>query len=319
MHDIDISLIIPIYNSEKTLARALDSVVKQKFTGSFEVLCVIDPSKDKSVEICEKYKNEYPDKIRLYIEKERLGIHLSRNKYIPEANGRYICFLDADDELRSDFFQTMYDKALKSDADIVNCAFYVVYKNGRKFVYPFRRNALLKGQSIMNSCYMDACLRGFVWGKLYKKELLSLSSGISMNFPKVIFEDQAQNCAILSQCKKVLLISEPLCFYHKDNPTSSTSGGTWTDRALRHLLIFMIERRLFEKEGNELALKAFKKYSWRTWMSLKFDLSLDMKLGASKEYKKKVINLWKMTKNIEKELVIDDNELNLMIENSIVL
>lgn len=319
MNEIDISIIIPIYNSGKTLKRALDSVLNQKFDGKYEIFCVIDPSNDDSVKICEEYKESYPDTINLFIQKERLGVHLSRNKYISETKGKYICFLDADDELRSDFFRVMHAKALKTNADIINCAFYAVYKGNRKIIYPFRRNALLKGYSIMKSCYMDASLRGFVWGKLYKRELFFLNKSISLNSPRVFFEDVAQNCGILSQCKNVLLISNPLCYYHKDNAASSTSDRTIKDRALRHLLIFMIERKFFEKTNNHLALKAFKRYSWRTFMSLKFDLKLDVKSGANKEYKNKVLTLWKKTKDTKKELVIEDNELNDVIEKSIIL
>ena len=93
MNSIDVSIILPVYNNENTLKRALDSVFSQVFNGSFELICAIDPSKDDSLPILEEYSKKHPNLV-LLVSKERLGTALSRQKAIEIAKGKYVAFLD---------------------------------------------------------------------------------------------------------------------------------------------------------------------------------------------------------------------------------
>lgn len=297
MQEKDVTIIMPIYNNAKTLRRALDSVLAQDFPGTYELFCVIDPSNDGSYEILKEYEAKKSDIIKVFAPQERLGQAISRAKYIPEANGKFISFMDGDDEIRKDYISKMYKAMCKYDADIVSCSFYAIYgKKNRKIVYPFRRKAVLKGIHIMNSYFMDACLRGFMWSKMYRKELLLSAPRITLNDFKDMFEDQALNAALLSKCQKVVLIPDPLYLYYK-NISNSATGTKRSDRAMRHLHIFALERRFFEIIGNKNALKAFKRHLYRTRWSWKFDLKLDIKNGAVKEYKEKVLKTWKSIKD----------------------
>lgn len=91
-----LSIIIPVYNSEKTLARLLDSVLKQEIS-NYEVIAVNDGSMDDSINILDSYKNKF--KNLKIIKQENLGQAQARNNGLSEAVGQWVLFLDSDDEL----------------------------------------------------------------------------------------------------------------------------------------------------------------------------------------------------------------------------
>lgn len=317
MNSIDVSIILPVYNNENTLKRALDSVFSQVFNGSFELICAIDPSKDDSLSILEEYSKKHPNLV-LLVSKERLGTALSRQKAIEIAKGKYVAFLDADDELRNDFLQKMFDAIVKKDADVVNCSFYVVYgTRNKKVTYPFRRNATLRGKAILRSFYMDACIRGFMWSKMYRKEILSSLPRVLLASPKDMFEDQALNGTLLAKCNKVILLRKPLYYYYKNN-AASLSSVKRTDRAQRHLAIFALHRHFFENTQNSIALKAFRSRLFRMSWTLSFDIKIDKKNGASKEYIKTIRDEWKNVRNLKKPLPIEGKSYEELFSRAIL-
>ena len=96
-----ISAIIPVYNAEKYLAQAIESIIAQSYI-SWEMFLVASESEDRSVEIAEKYSREY-DNIYLIITEER-GIGCARNRGLEKSTGEYILFMDADDIFRTGRF-----------------------------------------------------------------------------------------------------------------------------------------------------------------------------------------------------------------------
>lgn len=317
MNSIDVSIILPVYNNENTLKRALDSVFSQVFNGSFELICAIDPSKDDSLPILEEYSKKHPNLV-LLVSKERLGTALSRQKAIEIAKGKYVAFLDADDELRNNFLQKMFDAIVKKDADVVNCAFYVVYgTRNKKVIYPFRRNATLCGKAILRSFYMDACIRGFMWSKMYRKEILCSLPRVLLASPKDMFEDQALNGTLLAKCNKIVLLRKPLYYYYKNN-SASLSSVKRTDRAQRHLAIFALHRHFFENTQNSVALKAFRSRLFRMSWTLSFDIKIDKKNGASKEYIKMIRDEWKNVRNLKKPLPIEGKSYEELLSRAML-
>lgn len=316
MSKVDVTIIMPVYNNEKTLKRALDSVFSQVFSGSIELICAIDPSTDSSLEMLNDYAEKH-DNLVVFAPKDRLGAALSRQKAIEMAKGEYICFLDADDRYRHDCIQSFYDTMKKCDADVVNAAFYAVYKNDRKLIYPFRRNRLLKGRKILDSFFMDAVVRGFMWNKMYRKELLLSKPRVLLASFKDMFEDNALNATLLAKCNKVVCISKPLIYYYK-NVSSSLSSVKRIDRSQRHLAVFAIQRYFYEKTGNTSALESFKKHIFRMRMSLRFDKRMDKKNGADKEYFEKVNAEWKILTDFKKPLPIKGRSYEELINRAFI-
>ena len=100
--NIQISIIIPIYNVEKYIRKCVDSILNQSFK-SFELILIDDGSDDKSGEICDEY-SKCDSRVRV-IHKENTGSANSRNIGIKEAKGKYICFVDSDDWIEKDMLK----------------------------------------------------------------------------------------------------------------------------------------------------------------------------------------------------------------------
>lgn len=200
-----VSIIVPVYNVEKYIDKCLSSLVNQTLN-DIEIIIVNDGSIDNSEQIILKYKEKYPSKI-VYLKKENGGLSDARNFGMPYAKGDYIAFLDSDDYVELDTYEKLYNRAIQTDADMVECDFYWEYSD--KKIHDTSAN--YKDESDM---YANA--RVVAWNKLYKKDLI-INSGIK--FPKGLrYEDLEFFYKILPQLKKIELINEPLIHYvQRDN------------------------------------------------------------------------------------------------------
>ena len=123
------SIIIPVYDSEKYLFRCIDSVLNQT-RSDFELILIDDGSKDQSTDICKQYAKK-DDRVK-YIRQENAGVSAARNKGISIASGDYIGFVDSDDEICPDMYETLLREAEKYGTDIVICDAVTVYSDGTK-------------------------------------------------------------------------------------------------------------------------------------------------------------------------------------------
>ena len=107
--DIKVSVIIPVYQVENYLERAVDSVLAQTLEEK-EIILVDDGSQDGSPEICDRYAGEYPGLIQV-IHKENEGLGMARNTGVRASRGEYVAFLDSDDTVEPEMYEEMYRKA----------------------------------------------------------------------------------------------------------------------------------------------------------------------------------------------------------------
>ena len=127
-----VSVIIPIYNSEKYLEWCVNSVLTQQGPlEDYEVLLVNDGSTDSSAEICDRFAEKYPNVRAIHKPNEKLSA--TRNRGMREAQGKYFCFLDSDDALLphtidkiADFFDEHYD-----EIDLVSYPQIDILRNGK--------------------------------------------------------------------------------------------------------------------------------------------------------------------------------------------
>lgn len=122
------SIIVPVYNVEKYLARCLDSVLGQSYT-DFEVIVVNDGSPDNSQNIIDEYAKKHPDKIKAFI-KENGGLSDARNFGIKRALGDYLLFVDSDDYLSCDLLLHLKEASDQNRADLVRFCAQTVFENG---------------------------------------------------------------------------------------------------------------------------------------------------------------------------------------------
>lgn len=121
-----ISVIIPVYNTEKYLHRCIDSILAQTFT-NFELLLVDDGSTDNSGKICDEYAKK-DSRVRVF-HKENGGVSSARNVGLDNARGEWIAFVDSDDWIEHTMYKSLYDKVILESADIAYCEMRMVYED----------------------------------------------------------------------------------------------------------------------------------------------------------------------------------------------
>ena len=130
MQGIKVSVIVPIYNTEKFLRKCIESIVNQTL-GEIEIILISGGSTDNSYIICEEYSRKYPKKIR-YINNKNIGCSATRNLGISLAKGKYVAFVDSDDYIEQEMYQEMYEKAQKENLDIVVCGINYINEQTQK-------------------------------------------------------------------------------------------------------------------------------------------------------------------------------------------
>ncbi len=173
-----LSVIVPVYNTEKYLKSCLESLVKQTYA-DLEILLIDDGSTDLSGTICDEFAKEYPQIVVRH--QENQGVVVARNKGLEQARGEYISFVDSDDWLDADFFEKAMSYAVDEKADIV--AMGAVYEGigvSRKVVdtvpegvysrEEIRRNIWNK-MAYDQSAYRQG-ISASLWNKIIKTDIL---------------------------------------------------------------------------------------------------------------------------------------------------
>ena len=210
---VKVSVIIPVYRVENYLERAVDSVLAQTLR-ELEIILVDDGSDDTSPQICDRYAREYPDRIQV-IHKENEGLGLARNTGVRAASGEYIAFLDSDDSVSAEMYESLYQKAVQDDADIVMCDVQIIYveenKTSVSVSYPEEEidlsDYIANGNNITYSV-----------NKLFRKRILEENP-----YRKMLFEDISLIPALVTQCRKIGYVPEPFYQYYRRANTISTS------------------------------------------------------------------------------------------------
>lgn len=126
-----ISVIIPVHNSEQYLEKCINSILEQRYT-DFEIILINDGSKDRSGDICDLYvKNDARVQV---IHSENRGVSVARNKGLEVATGKYIFFLDSDDYVDQDKFNSLYTILKKENIDFLASGFSRVSNERKIFV-----------------------------------------------------------------------------------------------------------------------------------------------------------------------------------------
>ena len=212
-----ISIVIPIYNVEKYLSNCIESITNQSFQ-NYEMILVNDGSKDSSLEICYKYKKNN-NKIKI-VNKENGGLSSARNAGIKIAKGKYIVFIDPDDEIDKNYFNTLYTIAEENNCDFV-VGNYVIVPGGQKVTSGYKYNTVLNGKDFILSnknihTRNDLC---FVWRNIYKLDIIK-KNNIKFNEEVFIGEDVIFNIEFFLKSKKGYATDKIIYYYRVDNPNS---------------------------------------------------------------------------------------------------
>ena len=158
-----VSVIIPAYNSEETIERAVWSVLDQDY-GNLEVIVVDDGSADDTSEIVHELMEE-DDRVRL-LRKPNGGVSAARNDGIRAAFGEWFVTLDADDYIDQGMIRRLVETAEETTADTVLCGFRMVYDNGRKKAFRVEEDYTDDKEEFIDAMFVE----------LYDRHLISTHS-----------------------------------------------------------------------------------------------------------------------------------------------
>ena len=251
-----VSVIVPVYNVEKYLARCIQSVCGQSYQG-LEIILVDDGSKDKSGVICDEYA-ERDGRIKV-IHKENGGLGDARNAGVEKAEGKYLLFVDSDDRIHENLVRDTVETAEKNQADMVIFDYIGEEENGNltdRFTFPFSANRVIEvaeeKELIMRSCSAV--------NKLIRRELWKESG---FQFPKGrYYEDLATIPKVMTKTKKIVYLPEVYYYYlmrdgsimHSRNFEKNYEDRTW---AVDQLLEYFERENLIETYRNELEYLVF--------------------------------------------------------------
>lgn len=166
-----ISVIVPIYNAEKYVARCLDSILIQA-DESIELILINDGSTDKSEEIIKTYLETNKSKIK-YIKKENNGVANTRNIGLENATGEYIIFVDSDDYIDKDLFKSL-KQYMEQDIDIIKYKAVIETEDGDKIgQYEGPIFDIVSGEEAFSKLCFDDEMVDALWVYAYKKELFT--------------------------------------------------------------------------------------------------------------------------------------------------
>lgn len=176
---VDISIIIPVYNGDDTIERCLDSLVSQTFVtkriGSLEIIIVNDGSKDQTKEVVSNYIERYKGEVLLScISQQNQGVSAARNRGLIEAKGEFVAFFDGDDYAKEEYYEVLWNLAIKYQADISGCNYYLQYESGllvanraiSERVYQIEKEGL-------KECYLQGIWESLLaCNKIFRRQML---------------------------------------------------------------------------------------------------------------------------------------------------
>lgn len=201
---VEVSIIVPIYNTEKYLKKCVDSLLNQDIN-NYEILLINDSSPDNSQTIIDEYVEKYPNIVKGYI-KENGGLGDTRNYAIPYAKGQYLMFVDSDDYVKEFSLKKLISLMKEKDLDILVFDFIKVYDD-KKFIHEKSMNDISLSDYILST--PNAC------NKIFKR-LLFLDNNIM--FPtRIWYEDLAIIPSLAQFTNKIGYINEGIYFYQFRN------------------------------------------------------------------------------------------------------
>lgn len=312
-----VSIIIPMYNSEAYIYRAIRSILAQTYE-NIEVIVVDDGSTDKSVNIVKKEKLT-DARIRLYSVANR-GVSAARNYGIDKATGKYIFFMDSDDEIEESVIEQLVLRQKAKLNTLVSCRAKSVNRRGSNIM---KRNDQYSKDDIMPYLLSDR-LQGYVWGYLFERDKCK-----KFNEKIAYCEDMVFLVHYITDnnIKSIEFIDsrQGLYIYHRDNSQSTTGGHHHAVRNIDSIKIAMeeLDNRTNHKytasinnRKIELIEYELSRSSWREVKMIAANLSSFEYKGDKRRYRvfSKIINnkntlllrLYYSTERVAKKIVNKD-------------
>lgn len=232
-----LSVVVPMYNSEKYIERCINSIIGQDMK-DMEVILINDGSTDKTKYIAKQYVAKYKN-IKLIDKENNEGISAARNTGIKNATGEYIVFIDSDDEINNGMFKNMHELGKKSNSDVVMCSYLRKYKDfDVEIKANIKEDYIIYNRSDIEKNIIHTFVENteygyyYVWNKLYKKEFLEKNNIFFRK--KIKFgEDWFFNLEVFDNINTFSYINKP--YYNYFDNMGSQSKNIDRDRIKLYL------------------------------------------------------------------------------------
>lgn len=205
-----ISVVVPVYNVERYLARCLDSLLRQTAGFAYEVICIDDCSSDGSVATLDDYSSRHGDVVKVYRNEENLGLGRTRDRGLRLASADYVLFVDSDDYVRPDYLKTYHDAMSLNPCDAV-VGGYITTDGAKESVH-----------FLPHSCWTDLCFSSSA-GKLYRRRFL-LDNGLEFTGVRYA-EDTRMNLYAFAAGMRCHVIDYAGYYYFQNAASITHAGG----------------------------------------------------------------------------------------------
>lgn len=203
-----ISVVVPVYNSAPYLEQCLGSILAQTYT-NLEVVAVNDGSTDDSLKILHDLAEK--DSRVVIISQNNSGVSSARNAGLQIATGEWISFIDSDDELEPDMYETLMDLTRKHEADIVHCGYKRICLDGTQKDVRGTGELIIQGSTEASRCMLTGKYFSCgLWNKLYRRELFEdvwFDTNLRIN------EDILVNVQVFCRAKTIVFLDVPKYHY----------------------------------------------------------------------------------------------------------
>lgn len=203
-----ISVVVPCYNSEKTLLRTINSINDQ-VCKNFELVIVDDGSTDRTIELARQLQAKFDCKTTIVELGKNMGVSVARNYGLEKVRGKYVVFLDSDDEICPDFLEKSVAKLEKEQADIWGCGYQVIGEAGE--LLKERRPRRLKGGNPPLD-YLKGYMKLHICSTVFRKSFLE-TGNLFFSPGRTSAEDQEFLIRALSRTNRIVLEEKPLYRY----------------------------------------------------------------------------------------------------------
>lgn len=208
-----ISICIPMYNSENTIVRCIESICNQTYR-NIEIILLDDGSTDKTCKICEELCSK--DNRIKYKRFSNNGLACARNKLIKASSGEYISFIDSDDCVKKSYLDTLYGniKKFRADISIINHKVCTEDSFMKDDAVKNGATVVLDRKEAIKELLLDKRIQNYMWGKLYKREVfvgvefpeghnyedLACMYKIFLNANRIVYCDKTEYLYIANEC-----------------------------------------------------------------------------------------------------------------------
>lgn len=241
VNEMKYSILVPVYNVENYIEQCIDSLLSQTYKGDYEIILVDDGSTDSSGDICDRYAEKHPDKIKV-VHKKNQGLISARDAGIEKAQGEYCLFVDSDDFAEDSLLQVVDEEIEKNNNPDMVVYSFQYYDNGKinkrkvdipNKLYTKEETAFFYEQLIATPTFTS------LWTKAVKTEILKNDpNDYSQYYGRNMGEDWLRSIHIFTAAESIVCCNSVLYNYRTNLSSISKSFSVKSIEKLNMLHVY---------------------------------------------------------------------------------